>query len=170
MVDVFIGLGSNVGDREGNLNKAAGLLRNEMKLLKISSMYETEPMYLTDQPWFVNCVAKFETNLAPKELLERLRNIERRLGRQENVKYGPRSIDLDILFYGNEVINESDLKIPHPKLYERRFVLVPFVEIEPDRVHPIYGTSVAALLANLDSNERVLKLQRQAHGTSDSVA
>ncbi|MBI3858969.1 MAG: 2-amino-4-hydroxy-6-hydroxymethyldihydropteridine diphosphokinase [Thaumarchaeota archaeon] len=157
MVDVFIGLGSNVGDREGNLRKAIELLNEKMKLVKVSSMYETEPMYLKNQAWFVNCVAKLETDLTPKELLVYLEDIERKLGRQKSVRYGPRSIDLDILFYGNEVVEESDLKIPHPRIHERRFVLVPFVEIEPDHVHPIYGKSAATLLANLNSNEHVRK-------------
>ena len=158
MVDVFIGLGSNVGDRESNLRKAMELLKEKMKLVKVSSMYETEPMYLKDQPWFVNCVAKLETDLTPKELLVYLKDIERRLGRQKSVGYGPRSIDLDILFYGNEIVEESDLKIPHPRLHERRFVLVPLVEIEPGRVHPIYRRSASTLLANLNSNESVRKL------------
>jgi 2-amino-4-hydroxy-6-hydroxymethyldihydropteridine diphosphokinase len=158
MVDVFIGLGSNVGDMEGNLRQAIELLKERMKLVKVSSMYETEPMYLKNQAWFVNCVAKLETDLTPKELLVYLEDIERRLGRQRSVRYGPRSIDLDILFYGNKVVEESDLKIPHPRLHERRFVLVPLVEIEPDHVHPIYRRSASTLLANLNSNESVRKL------------
>ena len=161
MVDVFIGLGSNVGDRESNLRKAMELLKEKMKLVKVSSMYETEPMYLKDQPWFVNCVAKLETDMTPKELLVYLGNIERRLGRQRSVRYGPRSIDLDILFYGNEIVEESDLKIPHPRLHERRFVLVPLVEIEPDRIHPVYRRSASTLLAYLNSNEFARKLGHQ---------
>ena len=125
----FIGLGSNLGDREENLRRAIQLLKQKMKLVKISSLYESEPMYVKDQPWFVNCVAKFETNLTPKELLEYLHEIERKFGRQRSVRYGPRSIDLDILFYGNEIVDRNDLKIPHPMIQERRFVLVPLAEI-----------------------------------------
>ena len=158
MVDVFIGLGSNLGDREDNLRRAIELLKQKMKLVKISTLYESEPMYVKDQPWFVNCVAEFETKLTPKELLDYLREIERKLGRQESGRYGPRSIDLDILFYGNEVVEEDDLKIPHPRIQERRFVLVPLEEIDPDYIHPVYRSSIATLLANLKSNELVRKV------------
>jgi 2-amino-4-hydroxy-6-hydroxymethyldihydropteridine diphosphokinase len=160
MVDVFIGLGSNLGDREDNLRRAIELLRQKMKLVKVSSFYESEPMYVKDQPGFVNCVAKFETDLTPKELLEYLHEIERKLGRQKSVRYGPRTIDLDIVFYGNEVVEEGDLKIPHPMIQERRFVLVPLVEIDPDYIHPIYRSSVSTLLASLKSNESVRKLEQ----------
>ena len=169
MVDVYIGLGSNVGDREGNLRKALELLKKKTRLLKVSSMYETEPMYLKDQAWFVNCAAELETSLTPKELLVCLKDIERRLGRQESVRYGPRSIDMDILFYGDQVVEESDLKIPHPRIHERRFVLIPLVEIGPDHVHPICGKTVATLLAGLNSNEHVRRLGQSPCSVSDSV-
>jgi len=160
MVDVFIGLGSNLGDRESNLRRALELLEQRMKLLKVSSLYESEPMYKKDQPWFVNCVAKFETYLTPKELLEYLHEVEKKLGREKNVRYGPRSIDLDILFYGDEIVEKNDLKIPHPKVQERRFVLVPLEELDPDYIHPIYRSSVTTLLANLNSKEIVRKLEQ----------
>ncbi len=160
MVDVFIGLGSNLDDREGNLRRAVELLKQKMKLVKVSSLYESEPMYVKDQPWFLNCVAEFETKLTPVELLDYLREIERKLRRQESVRYGPRSIDLDILFYGNEVVEKNGLKIPHPRIQERRFVLVPLEEIDPDYIHPVYRSSISTLLANLKSNELVRKVEQ----------
>lgn len=158
MVEVLIGLGSNLGDREGNVRKGIEFVKAKMKLLKVSSMYETEPMYLEDQNWFINCVAKLETDLAPQELLGCLKGIERKIGRRKVVRYGPRIIDLDILFYGKQVIRENDLEIPHPRIRERLFVLVPLVEIEPDFVHPIYRKSASRLLADMNSNESVVKL------------
>jgi 2-amino-4-hydroxy-6-hydroxymethyldihydropteridine diphosphokinase len=160
MVDVFIGLGSNLGDRKSNLMRAMEILEQRMKLLKVSSLYESEPVYKKDQPWFVNCVAKFGTILAPKELLEYLHDVEKKLGRERNVRYGPRCIDLDILFYGDEIVEDHDLKIPHPMIHERRFVLVPLAEIDPDYIHPTYRSSVAALLAKMNSNEIVRKLEQ----------
>jgi 2-amino-4-hydroxy-6-hydroxymethyldihydropteridine diphosphokinase len=157
MGEVFLGLGSNVGDREGNVRKALQILKKKMRVLKVSSMYETEPMYVEDQKWFVNCVAKLETDLRPRELLDYVKDTERTLGRQRTIKYGPRVIDLDILFYGNEVVRESDLHIPHPKIRERSFVLIPLVEIEPDFIHPIQHMTVLKLLSDLNSNKSVIK-------------
>jgi 2-amino-4-hydroxy-6-hydroxymethyldihydropteridine diphosphokinase len=158
MVEIFIGLGSNVGDREDNLRKALSLLNEKMKILRVSSMYETEPMYMKDQEWFLNCVAKFETDLTPRELLDYLQDIEKRLGRKRDARYGPRNIDLDILFYGSKVVEEDEFRIPHLKIHERRFVLVPLAEIDPEYIHPIYQTTISALLANLNSNESVRKI------------
>jgi 2-amino-4-hydroxy-6-hydroxymethyldihydropteridine diphosphokinase len=158
MVEVYIGLGSNLGDREDNLRRALEHLRQRMKLAKVSFVYESEPLYVADQPWFLNCVAKFETNLSPGELLAYVQHIENDMGRERRVRYGPRNIDLDILFYGNRILNIDDiLRIPHPLIQERRFVLLPLREIAPDFVHPVRGLTVETLLANLNSNEVVRK-------------
>ncbi len=158
MVEAFVALGSNIGDRVGNIRKAIEFLKEKASVSNVSSMYETEPMYLVDQNWFVNCVAKLETNLSPRELLHYLKDVERRMGRTEGVRYGPRIIDLDILFYGDEVIRQDDLEIPHPGISERNFVLVPLAEIEPDLVHPVYGKTSSKLVAELNSNKSVTKL------------
>lgn len=157
MVEVFIAFGSNVGDREGNVRKALELLKEKVKVLKVSSMYETEPMYIEDQNWFVNCVAKLETDLPPKELLGYLKDAERRMGRQKTARYGPRIIDLDILFYGEEVVRQNDLDIPHPKIQERPFVLIPLAEIEPNLIHPLLQKTILKLLSELNSDKSVTR-------------
>ncbi len=131
MVDVFVGLGSNIGDRVDNMRKAIEFLKEKVIVLNVSSMYEPEPMYLEDQNWFVNCVVKLETDLSPRELLHYVKDLERRMGRTEGVRYGPRIIDLDILFYGSSVIRSRELEVPHPRLTERRFVLVPLAHLAP---------------------------------------
>lgn len=157
MVDVFIAIGSNLGDREDNVKKALQLLKKKMRVLKVSSTYETEPMYVEDQNWFLNCVTKIETDLPPQELLGYLKDTEQRMGRQKETRYGPRIIDLDILFYGKEVVRQNDLEIPHPKIQERPFVLIPLVEIEPEFVHPLLHKTAINLLAELNSDKSVIK-------------
>jgi len=156
MVEVFIGLGSNLGNRKENLRRALRLLSEQMTLIKTSSIYESEPMYVKDQSWFLNAVAEFETNLEPLALLEFLQMVEKDLGMEKIVKYGPRSIDLDILFYGDQILKIGDiLQIPHLLIQDRRFVLLPLTEINPDYKHPVFGTTIEILLRNLKSNERV---------------
>lgn len=157
MVDVYIGIGSNLGDREGNVRKALEFLKENFTLVKVSSTYETEPMYIEEQNWFLNCVAKLETDLPPRELLSYLKDTERRIGRQKSVRYGPRIIDLDILFYGKKVLRQNDLEIPHPKIHERPFVLIPLTEIEPDFVHPLHHKTVSELLSELNSDKSVVR-------------
>jgi len=160
MVEVFIAIGSNLGDREDNVKKALKLLKKKMRLLKVSSTYETEPMYVEDQNWFLNCVAKLETDLPPRKLLGYLKDTERSMGRQKGARYGPRIIDMDILFYGEEVVIRNDLEIPHPKIQERPFVLIPLVEIEPNHVHPLQQKTVLKLLSELNSKKSVIKRQK----------
>lgn len=128
-----------------------------MKVTEVSSVYETEPMYHEGQAWFLNCVVAVETGLQPRELLERLLAIEAKLGRQRGLRYGPRVIDLDVLFFGNDIVSEEDLEIPHPKLAERAFVLVPLNEIRSDLVHPVSGKRVSELLAELGVQKRVVR-------------
>ena len=158
MVEAIVALGSNLGDREHNLRQAViGITGgNAAKAVAASSVYETEPMYYEDQGWFLNCVVAVETALGPRKLLERLQRVEKELGRQPGERYGPRVIDLDILFYGDEVVSEPGLEIPHPRLAERRFVLVPLNEIRPNLVHPVLKKKVSDLLARLGTGKRVV--------------
>jgi 2-amino-4-hydroxy-6-hydroxymethyldihydropteridine diphosphokinase len=113
----------------------------------------------TDQDWFVNGVVSLETSMDPRELLDFLLSIERKMGRVREAKWGPRTIDLDILFYGNQILKETDLQVPHPRLHERRFVLIPLKDVAPDLVHPVLGKTVSEILAELAAGERVLPLR-----------
>jgi 2-amino-4-hydroxy-6-hydroxymethyldihydropteridine diphosphokinase len=145
-----VGLGANLGDREASLARALGLLGEMADVVAVSSVRETEPWGLADQPPFLNAVAALETELTARELLDELLDIERRLGRTRGgPRYGPRTIDLDILVYGDEVIDERGLTVPHPRLHERRFALEPLQELDPDLVVPRWGR-VTELLAALD--------------------
>lgn len=137
--EVFLSLGSNLGRREENIKKALSLLEEKGEILKKSSLYETEPMEIKEQPPFLNMTIKYRTELSPRDLLLFLKDIERRLGRKGGIRYGPRIIDIDILLYEDAEISEEDLIIPHPKLGERAFYLVPLLEIEPEIRHPSLG-------------------------------
>jgi 2-amino-4-hydroxy-6-hydroxymethyldihydropteridine diphosphokinase len=150
MVEAYIALGSNLGDREANIKKAFDALKERIQIVKTSSLYETKPMYVEDQGLFLNCAAKIETNLAPEELLKFLKNIEQKLGRKTLGRNGPRIIDLDILFYGDQILKENDLQVPHPKIGERPFVLVPLAEIAPNLIHPVNKKPIADMLSELD--------------------
>lgn len=135
----FIGVGSNVGDREGFVRSALELLggTSGVTLERVSSLYETTPVGGPPQRSFVNAVARVRTTLSPRELLEACKAIERKLGRESSeIRWGPRVADLDVLLYGDEKINEPDLEIPHPRMTQRRFVLVPLLEIEPEACDP----------------------------------
>ena len=145
---IYLSLGSNLGDRIANLEIAIEALSEiGIRILRRSSIYETEPVDFLEQPWFLNCVVEAETSLAPRQLLEELQSIERRLGSRKLVPRGPRIIDLDILFYGEVVIREAGMEIPHPRLAERRFVLVPLAELAPGLCHPVLRKTAAELLA-----------------------
>ena len=147
----YIGLGSNLGDREGFLRRALELLRvePEIDVTAVSSVRETDPVGLVDQPRFLNAVARVETDLAPRELLDRMLAAERELGRRrDGPRFGPRTIDLDLLLYGDEQIEEPGLEIPHPRLAERRFVLEPLAELDAALEVPGRGP-IRALLAGL---------------------
>jgi 2-amino-4-hydroxy-6-hydroxymethyldihydropteridine diphosphokinase len=142
----YIGLGSNLGDREQSIRRAAELIGAR----RVSTIRETEPWGIEDQPFFLNAVAEVETDLPPRRLLDRLLEVERKLGRtRDGARFGPRTIDLDLLLYGDETIDEAGLQVPHPRLHERRFVLEPLAELEPSLVVPGRGP-VSALLAALD--------------------
>ncbi len=145
---IYLSLGSNLGDRAANLELAfAALPGNGVRILRCSSIYETEPVDFLAQPWFLNCVVQAETSLAPRELLGAMHAIERSFGSKKIIPRGPRIMDLDILFYGTEVIHTEGLEIPHPRLAERRFVLVPLAEIAPQFCHPALQKSAAQMLA-----------------------
>lgn len=148
----YISLGSNLGDREATLRRALDLLRQdrEIDVVAVSAFRETEPVGFTDQPRFVNAAAALDTELPARALLERLLAVERALGRtREGPRFGPRTVDLDLLLYGDERIAEPGLRVPHPRLHERRFALEPLAELDPEVVVPGRGP-VGALLAELD--------------------
>lgn len=154
----FIGIGSNLGDPLSNcLDAIATLISLEqISLTQQSSFYKTEPVGFRDQDWFVNGVVEVKTAYSPRSLLETLKVIEYEMGRRAGEKWGPRVIDLDILFYGQEIINEKDLIIPHPELHKRRFVLIPLNEIAPYVIHPAFGVSVQGLLGRLEDTSEVV--------------
>jgi 2-amino-4-hydroxy-6-hydroxymethyldihydropteridine diphosphokinase len=147
----FLALGSNVGDREANLRTAVTLLQgDEIRVRRGSSLYETAPQELLDQPSFLNAVVDVETSLFPMQLLARVREIERKMGRRRVTPKGPRNIDIDILFYGRNVIATAELEVPHPRIAQRRFVLEPLAEIAPDFRHPLTGKTANEMLATLE--------------------
>ena len=152
---IYLSLGSNLGDRETNLRTAiTALAEANVRVTRVSSFYETEPVDLRDQPWFLNCVVQGETKLAALELLRALRAIESRMGSKKLVAKGPRLIDLDILLYGNETIDAPELQVPHPRMLQRKFVLVPLTEIAPHLKHPSWsGTAVELLRSTSDRSE-----------------
>ena len=157
-VTAYLGLGSNLGDREENLRKALSLLGESVEIIALSSVYETEPWGYAEQPSFLNLVCGFWTSLSPPELLALVQEVERRLGRVRTIRYGPRTIDVDILLYGDRIVDTPDLQIPHPRIPERAFVLAPFAEIAPDVEHPTLKRPISALLADAPGRETVVKL------------
>jgi GTP cyclohydrolase IV len=149
MATAYLGLGSNLGDRKQNLAQALELMSRHMVVEKVSSIYETEPVGYKEQPLFLNAVCRISTELNPEKLLRLAKNIEAKLGRTPGLPNAPRPIDIDILFYGDEVLNDKELTIPHPRLAERAFVLVPLAEIAPELVHPVNKKTVRKLLDDL---------------------
>jgi 2-amino-4-hydroxy-6-hydroxymethyldihydropteridine diphosphokinase len=160
----YVGLGSNLGERETMIRLALEQLAMlpETALGRVSSLYDTAPVGELDQPNFLNAVAAVESELTARQLLWNLLLIERRLGRVRSAqtRYGPRTIDLDLLLYGDQVIDEPDLAVPHPELARRAFVLVPMVELEPTLVHPVLGDTMVALLARLKARPPVKRMSR----------
>ncbi len=153
---VYLSLGSNLGDRQANLDRAiAQMNASGIVVRRVSSFYETEPVDFLAQGWFLNCVVEAETSLLPLQLLHELRRIERLLGRRRMVRRGPRGIDIDILLYENAVVRSAELQVPHPRLAQRRFVLQPLRELAPALRHPTFQKSVAELLAETPDRSRL---------------
>jgi len=150
---VYISLGSNLGNRSHNLKEAIASLRPQMDVKAKSKVYETPPWGYTEQDKFLNQVIKVKTYVEPESLLKHLKRLEVALGRQPTFHYGPRLIDLDILFFDNLILNTPSLTLPHPHLHERSFVLVPMMDIAPDLVHPLKNKSIRELLALCSADE-----------------
>jgi 2-amino-4-hydroxy-6-hydroxymethyldihydropteridine diphosphokinase len=147
---VYLSLGSNLGEREATLREAVERLRKLGSIIAISSLYETEPVEVEElQPWYLNCVVAMETGLTPEEFLAGTQAVELTLGRQRYVRHAPRTLDIDILLFGDAVVNTAELTIPHPGVTRRRFVLQPLEEIAPDVRHPIVKKTVRELFAAL---------------------
>lgn len=155
MARVYLGLGSNLGRRAQNIYEALQRLEAGIRLDRISRLYETEPVELADQPWFLNLVCSGETDLSPQALLRLAKTIEREMGRKEGPRFGPRLIDIDILFYNDLVVSTPELEIPHPRLHERGFTLTPLNEIAPGLMHPLLGMTIRELRDSAASLEAV---------------
>jgi 2-amino-4-hydroxy-6-hydroxymethyldihydropteridine diphosphokinase len=153
---VYFSLGSNLGDRALHIKKALKQLEEEgVRITKRSSMYETEPVEFHKQGWFLNCAVEAETELTPKQLLRVVRNIEKELGRKRVIRSGPRTLDIDILIYGETLTYGKELEIPHPRMAQRRFVLVPMAEIAPSLRHPALHLTMAQLLEATSDRSQV---------------
>jgi 2-amino-4-hydroxy-6-hydroxymethyldihydropteridine diphosphokinase len=155
---VYLSLGSNLGDRAANLREAIQKLADMGSVVAASSFYETEPVELTAQPWFLNCAVKLDTEKMPRQLIAAILSLEQSMGRQRKQKKGPRIIDIDILLFGSSVIEIPSLTIPHAKLHERRFVLEPLAEIAPDARHPVFKRSMRELRDALPPGQTVKRL------------
>ncbi len=153
---VYLSLGSNLGDRAAHIERALARLGEEgVRVVKRSSFYQTEPVEFLTQGWFLNIAVEAETELMPRQLLRVIRQIERELGRKRIVRSGPRTIDIDILLFGANIVRATELQIPHPRMTERRFVLVPMAEIAPALRHPVLRLTMAELLAGTKDRSQV---------------
>ena len=162
MKTVYLSLGSNMGSPRAQIEEAIRRLPEAgVEVRRVSSFYKTEPVEVRSQPWFVNCVVEGATELVPMRLLEALKSLERTLGRQPGTPKGPRPIDIDILLYENVVVRSPGLTIPHSRLTERRFVLIPLREIAPRVVHPVTGFTVSELLSKTADRSRIIRLKEQ---------
>ena len=152
---VYLSLGSNLGDRAAHLNAAIKRMDTLGKIMAVSSFYETEPVELTAQPWFLNCAVELDTEKMPKQLLTSIFDIEEEMGRRRVQKKGPRTVDIDILLFGNSIIKAKGLTIPHPAMHDRRFVLEPLAEIAPEIRHPIFKRTIRELRDALPPGQEV---------------
>jgi len=164
---IYLSLGSNLGDRAANLERAiAALPEAGVRVLRRSLLYETEPLDFRAQPWFLNCVVEGQTLLLPRQLLHALQGIERRLRSRKLIPRGPRIIDLDILLYGRSIVRTPEIEVPHPRMTGRRFVLAPLAELAPGLHHPTLGATIAELLAATQDKSSVRPWQPQASDVS----
>lgn len=161
MTIAYLSLGSNLGHREGHIRKAVKLLEKRCRVAGKSSLYDTEPLDHASQPHFLNCCVKIDTKMKPDGLLAFARHVESVLGRRRRLKYGPRTIDIDIILYGERVVRKKGLEIPHPRMHERRFVLLPLLEIEPDLKHPLTGKRLENLLKGLEEEGQAVRLYKK---------
>jgi 2-amino-4-hydroxy-6-hydroxymethyldihydropteridine diphosphokinase len=160
---VHLSLGSNLGDRAGHLRRALDeLAMAGIEVARVSAFYRTEPVDYRPQPWFLNAVAEIRTELLPLRLLSTLQRIERKLGRRRAVPKGPRTIDLDILFYDNAVVRTSALTIPHPRMEERKFVLAPLSELAPDLRHPVTRKTVREMLSDTADRSQIMRYEQSS--------
>ncbi|MCB9958897.1 MAG: 2-amino-4-hydroxy-6-hydroxymethyldihydropteridine diphosphokinase [Rhodospirillaceae bacterium] len=162
MPRILLGLGGNLGDRASTMRAAIAGLTRFLNVSAVSPVYETAPMYLKDQPAFLNLALTAETDMAPASLLAAVKYLEQRLGRVPGVRYGPRPIDIDILLFGLTIETADDLTIPHPRMAERGFVLVPAADVAGDWVHPVLGRTIGDMLASLASTADVVPYRDQA--------
>ena len=161
---VYLSLGSNLGDRAKNLREAIERMGGFGRVLAVSSFYETEPVDFTAQPWFLNCAVAFDTEKMPKQLLASILDIEQQMGRRRTLQKGPRSIDIDVLLFGNSIVNTAKLTIPHPAMHERRFVLEPMAEIAPEVRHPVFKKTMRELRDALPEGQAVKRLGHGSRG------
>ncbi len=164
MKRVFLSLGSNLGERVAHLQSAIdALIAGGLTVRRVSPLYRTEPVDFQPQSWFANCVVEIATDLMPMQLLKTLKNLERALGRRPGVSKGPRTIDIDILLYENVVVRSAALTIPHARLSDRRFVLAPLRDLEPNLRHPVTQRNVMEMLAETADKSRVLRMKEGLH-------
>jgi 2-amino-4-hydroxy-6-hydroxymethyldihydropteridine diphosphokinase len=157
MNKTYLCLGSNLGNKEENINTAIILLKKELNITKTSALYKTEPTNYENQDFFLNQVIEVETNLTIEQLFTFTSQLEQTLGKDIKVRFGPRTIDIDILFYNDEIINTEFVQIPHPRLHERKFVLIPLSEIAPNLIHPIIKKNIKELLNCLENDTKMVE-------------
>lgn len=158
MLSVYISAGSNLGNRESNLKKSIDLISEHCSVIYVSSIYETEPVGKTEQPYFMNAVFRIGTVMLPHCLLKILKGVESEMGRVSKERWGPRIIDLDIVLYGNIIIDTPGLKIPHPEMHDRKFVLEPLCELSPELIHPLLKQDIKTILEHLETDKKTRKI------------
>ncbi len=164
MKTVYIGVGSNLGDPYGNCIKAVEIIKEDpfCTMKAISPFYRTEPVGVEGQSWFINAVLSINTSLTPAELIEALLGFEKQMGRtRSGIKWESRIIDLDILLFGNEIINDKYLIVPHPRMHTRRFVMAPMADIAPELIHPVLGESMSEILGRIPESDQAIRLMEK---------